>query len=130
MIRFLNEGSITEMHNELIHSYGGEPELRDASLLDSALNQPMLALHFLDASLCELAAAYGYHICQNHPLFDGNKRTARMVMIVFLRYHGLRITASEDETLDKMLDIANGRMSKQQLADWLLAVTTSIPLAE
>jgi len=111
------------MHDYLIRLYGGKPGLRDASLLDSALNQPKMQWHFLRSSICELAAIYGYHKSENQPFVEGNKRTARMAMFVFLEYNGLRLTVTEDVTLNMILDVANHRMNKEQLASWLQAVT-------
>ncbi len=126
MICFLPEEAVIKMHDHLIQRYGGEPGLRDASLLDSALNQPKLTLHFSDVSLCELAATYGFHISENQPFFDGNKRAASAAMIMFLDINGLAITASEDEIFHKIVDMANKRIDKQQLADWLSSVTRKI----
>src|SRR5437764_13312656 len=113
MICFLPEEAVIEMHDALIQKYGGERGIRDASLLDSALNQPKLTLHFSDASLCELAATYGFHISENQAFFDGNKRTASAAMIMFLDSNGLVITASQDEIFHKIVDMANKRISKQ-----------------
>jgi death on curing protein len=127
VIRFLPEEALIEMHDILIEKYGGEPGLRDASLLDSALHQPMLAMQFSHTgpSLPVLAAAYGFHLSENQPFFDGNKRIAAAAMILFLDINGLTITASEDEFFDKMIDIANKRIDKKQLASWLTSVTAS-----
>jgi death-on-curing protein len=125
VINFLPEEAIIEIHDILIEKYGGEPGLRDPSLLDSALHQPMLVVQFADTlpSLHLLAATYGYHLSENQPFFDGNKRIAAAAIIMFLDINGLEITASEDEFFDKMMDLANKRMDKRQLADWLKLVT-------
>jgi death on curing protein len=127
MICFLSEEIVVKMHDQLIQKYGGERGLRDAPLLDSALNQPKLTLHFSDASLCELAATYGFHISENQPFFDGNKRTASAALMLFLRLNGLKIIVSDSEVFDRIFDMANKRITKQQLADWLSSVTREIP---
>ena len=99
MVRFLPEETIIEMHDHLIQKHGGESGLRDASLLDSALNQPKLVVQFSDTlpSPHLLAATYGFHISENQAFFDGNKRTASAAMMMFLRINGLRVTASGQE---------------------------------
>lgn len=127
MIDFLPQEAIVEMHDLLIEKYGGEPGLRDASLLDSALHQPMLAVQFSDTlpSLHLLAATYGYHLSENQPFFDGNKRVAAAAILLFLDINGLEIIASEDEFFDKIMDLANKRMDKKQLAQWLASVTVN-----
>jgi death-on-curing protein len=113
MVTFLPEEAVTEVHDHLIRKYSGEPGLQDASLLDSALNQPKLTVQFSDTfpSLHLLAATYGFHISENQPFFDGNKRTASAAMMMFLRLNGLRITASDDEIFDKIVDVANKMMT-------------------
>lgn len=118
-MRFLSEKTVIRIHDRLITLYGGLHGIRDTSLLDSALNQAKLQFHLVNSNLFELAAAYGYHICQNHPFLDGNKRTARMVMILFLKVNGFTITASEDESLAKILSVANHELNKDELAEWL-----------
>ena len=125
MIRFLSEKAVLWMHDYLIRLYGGINGVKSAALLDSSLHQPLMERHYSKASLLEMAAAYGFHICKNHAFNDGNKRTARMAMIMFLRYNGVKINASEYELMERMLDVEANRMNKKELADWLKTVTTT-----
>ncbi len=67
----------------------------------------------------ELAAALGYGIAINHPFVDGNKRTAFIVMAVFLEIHQIRLTASEVDVVNIMLGIASGKTSEEMLCNWL-----------
>lgn len=122
MIRFLSESAVIWMHDYLIRSYGGTAGIHSTALLDSALHQPLMERYYLNASLLEMAAAYAFHICKNHAFIDGNKRTARMAMIMFLRYNNVKITATEYEIMEKILDVAANKISKKQLADWLQTV--------
>jgi death-on-curing protein len=122
-MRFLSEKAVIQIHDRLITLYGGLHGIRDTSLLDSALNQPKLQFRLVNSNLFELAAAYGYHICQNYPFLDGNKRTARIVMFLFLRVNVFTLTASEDEALTKILSVANGEVTKDELAEWLKKVS-------
>ncbi len=101
MIHFLTEQAVIEVHEDQIRDFGGSHSLRDASLLDSALNQPKWAYHLHNANLFEIAAAYGFHICKNHPFVDGNKQTALICIALFLEYNGFTIIASDGEILDK-----------------------------
>jgi death-on-curing protein len=114
------------MHDHMIRLYGGKEGILNFHLLESALNQPKMALYLLNAPLLEMAASYGFHIAKNHAFYDGNKRTARMAMIVFLRYNNVKIIATEEDTLNMILDVAEGRMSKEQLAEWLETATAPI----
>jgi len=131
MIRFLSESIVLAIHDDLIRLYGGIYGVRDASALDSALHMPQAQFsgQFLHSTIFHMAAAYGFHLCQNHPFLDGNKRAAGMVMFTFLQLNGLEPTATEIDYYQAMMAVASGRMSKEQLADWLQAATNGIPPA-
>ena len=51
--------------------------------------------HFLHSDLCEMAAAYLFHIVQNHPFLDGNKRVGTAAAYVFLALNDLRLMAEQ-----------------------------------
>ena len=78
----------------------------------------------LHRTLFEKAAAYGYHVCQNHPFVDGNKRVAFVLMDLFLQNNGWTLTASEEDAYTVMINLADGRLSKQSLAKWLKTRST------
>lgn len=69
---------------------------------------------------------YRFHLSQNHPFVDGNKRTAGMAMFTFLRLNGLELIAPEMEYYQTMMAVASGQMSKEQLADWLQTATNGL----
>jgi death-on-curing protein len=128
MIRFLPESIIISIHDDQIRLYGGSYGVRDASALDAALHMPQAQFggEFLHPTVFHMAAAYGFHLSQNHPFLDGNKRTAGMAMFTFLRLNGLEPIATEVEYYDAMMAVAGGQMSKEQLADWLPTVTRGV----
>ena len=66
-----------------------------------------------------MAAAYGYHICQNHPFLDGNKRTALIAMYMFLFVNGYQIALDKKSLYALVMGVANGEIDKDQLADFL-----------
>jgi death-on-curing protein len=84
-ILFLTLAEAIEIHTDQIHRYGGQSGVRDLGLLESALAQPeaSFAGEWLHGDIYEMAAAYAYHLCQNHPFVDGNKRTALTTALVF-----------------------------------------------
>ncbi len=108
--------------------YGGSYGVRDASALDAALHMPQAQFggEFLHPTVFHMAAAYGFHLSQDHPFLDGNKRTAGMAMFTFLRLNGLEPIATEAQYYDAMMAVAGGQMSKEQLADWLPTVTRGV----
>ncbi len=133
MLRFLSESIILAIHDDQVRLYGGTYGVRDKAVLDSALHMPQAQFsgQFLHPTIFAMAAAYGYHLSQNHPFVDGNKRTAGMAMFTFLRFNGLEPTATEIEYYQTMMAVASGQMSKTTLADWLQTVTNgTLPIIE
>ncbi len=124
MIRFLPESLVIAIHDDQIRLYGGSYGVRDTSALDAALHMPQAQFggKFLHSSIFHMAAAYGFHLSQNHPFIDGNKRVAGMVMFTFLRLNGLEPVATETDYYHAMMAVASRQMSKDQLADWLQTV--------
>ena len=115
---FLTLAEVISFHAAHIRRYGGSYGVRDAVLLESALAQPeaTFAGELLHHNLHEMAAAYAYHICQNHPFFDGNKRVALACALTFLELNGISVRDPQAHLHDAMLNIASGRMSKQEFA--------------
>ena len=116
--RFLILDEIVGLHARQIERYGGAVGVRDLGLLQSAVAMPQAAFGevWLHSSLEEMAAAYLYHLAQNHPFIDGNKRTAAMAMLVFLRVNGLLLTFTEDELVELTIGVASGNVSKAEAA--------------
>ncbi len=122
-IEFLPKHIIIYFHQQIISLYGGTLGLRDEGLLDSALEQPraMFDGSYLHDSLVKMAAAYGFHICNNHPFIDGNKRVALVAMDAFLQKNGFEISSSEKDVYEIMMNLASGTITKADLTDWLEA---------
>ena len=118
---FLTLAEVIEIHTDQITRYGGQDGVRDFGLLESALAQPeaSFAGEWLHHDLYVMAAAYAYHVCQNHPFIDGNKRTALVCALVFLEWNGINIRDSKGLLKGAMLDVASGWMSKADLAQLL-----------
>jgi death-on-curing protein len=75
-----------------------------------------------------LAAAYAYGIVKNHPFVDGNKRTAYVVTRTFLRLNGYDLQASSEEKYQIWIDLAVGKLSEEELAEWIRKRLSKIPL--
>jgi death-on-curing protein len=115
---FLNLAEVLEIHNDQIDRYGGSFGVRDMGLLRSALAMPAGSFRgsFLHADLFEMAAAYLFHIVQNHPFVDGNKRTGAVAALVFLSLNDIEIDADEDSFEKMVLDVAASRADKTTVA--------------
>lgn len=116
---------VIEMHNDLIATYGGASGLREPSLLSSACASAELVKQFADPSVYDLAAAYCYYLCMDHPFVDGNKRTACAVALVYLALNDIALIVEDCELVAVMVSVANKEMDKQQLAEWLESSTWS-----
>ncbi|MDZ7693877.1 MAG: type II toxin-antitoxin system death-on-curing family toxin [Balneolaceae bacterium] len=121
MIKFLDKETILAFHRDQVKTYGGKQGIRDEGLLESALAQPQASFggEYVHNSIFEMAAAYGFHICKNHPFFDGNKRTALVAIYTFLYVNGYRLQADKKSLYAVMIDLANGKLEKEELAKFL-----------
>lgn len=124
---FLTLAEVVEIHADQIHRYGGQAGIRDLALLESALAQPEASFggEWLHTDHFEMAAAYSYHLWQNHPFIDGNKRTALAAALVFLELNGVSILDPRGRLKSAMLRIAAGKMSKTDFAKVLRKLPVS-----
>src|SRR5436190_751934 len=115
---FLTPAQVLDLHRRTIERHGGDPGLRDAGLLDSAIAQPMAMYdgRFLHEGLAEMAAAYLFHLAMNHAFVDGNKRIAALASLTFLALNGLRIELDQVEFEALILSVARGESSKKAVA--------------
>lgn len=114
---FLTLDEVLEIHQQQIEMYGGSPSLRDSGALESAVATPMATFEgrYLHTTIPAMAAAYLYHIAQNHPFLDGNKRTGANAAITFLRLNDWEPTFTEEELVETALAVATGRLTKRDL---------------
>lgn len=120
-IRFLTVERVKQLHADAIKNYGGSEGLREPGMLDSALAMPKAGFggNYLHEDVFEMAAAYLYHLVQNHPFIDGNKRVGLDAALVFLKLNGTEVIATQDEIVDMVLQVAQGRLHKPAIADFL-----------
>lgn len=117
--RWVHEKVILALHDEQIAEHGGGSGMRDLGLLESALARPVHQCVYDKPDLAALAAAYAYGIARNHPFVDGNKRTAAVVMELFLMLNGVVVTANDGEVVVIFLALAAGDLSEEALVDWI-----------
>jgi death-on-curing protein len=124
---FLTLGEVVAIHRDQITRYGGSQGVRDWGLLQSAVAMPAAAFggQYLHGDLCEMAAAYLFHIVQNHPFVDGNKRVGAAAADVFLAMNGVELIAGQDDYAELVLSVARGETSKSAVAEFLRANTES-----
>jgi death-on-curing protein len=111
---------VLAVHESQLSEHGGAAGIRDEGLLASALARPRnLEAYGEDVDAAALAASYAFGIARNHPFFDGNKRTAFVVMELFLNLNGWYLEASDAVCISMMQTLAAGSLSEEMLAKWL-----------
>ena len=115
---FLTLSEVLEFHEDLISEFGGSPGVRDLGLAESAVAMPQSGFgdEFFHAFPFEMAAAYAYHIAQNHPFVDGNKRTALAAALTFLEVNGYPVMGGEEALEKATRQVASGKLDKKGFA--------------
>ena len=117
---FLSVEDVIAIHARVIEEFGGDMGLRDRGLLESAVAMPqsMFSGEYLHGEISEMAAAYHFHLCANHPFVDGNKRVALAASEVFLVANGFELNASDDEVAALTVGVAAGEISKAEVVEF------------
>lgn len=125
---WIRQDVVLAMHEESLLLHGGPEGVRDLGLLESALARPRNLLVYSEQapSLAQLAASYAKGIVANHPFVDGNKRTAFIVSLTFLRLNGLQLTASKENRVLTFWKLAAGEITEPELALWFAAHTAAL----
>ncbi|MEA4924198.1 MAG: type II toxin-antitoxin system death-on-curing family toxin [Syntrophomonadaceae bacterium] len=117
-VLFLTLAEVVEVHKDQIDRYGGHPGIRDYDLLSSAVAAPKATWNgeYLNNDIFEMAAAYIFYICQDHPFVDGNKRTALASGLVFLEINDISIMDEKGNLYPAVMSIALGQLNKTEMA--------------
>ena len=120
-MRYLSLHEILELHDRIIEITGGAKGIRDIRALESAINQPRVTFNTTDLypDILTKAAALCFFLVKNHPFIDGNKRIGHAAMEIFLILNGFEIEASIDEQEKLILELASGKMDREEFTTWL-----------
>jgi death on curing protein len=118
---FLTVEDVLQIHDEQLAAYGGAAGVRDRALLESAVGTPEASFggEYLHEDLSHMAAAYAFHLAQNQPFLDGNKRTGLVAALVFLDLNGVVVLDPHERLYDALIAVAERRMDKEGLAGLL-----------
>lgn len=119
-IRFLNYWDVLQIHSDQIRRYGGDSGIRDLGLLESAVVQAEMTYdsNYLHNNIYEMGAAYLFHIVNNHPFVDGNKRTGAAVGLVFLDWNGIEVNLSQGSLLIWWYQLLQEMRERKKLQDF------------
>lgn len=117
---FLTIEEVLAIHADQLRKYGGTDGVRSLEMLQSALAMPGSGFgdRYFHADLYDMAVAYLYHLVQNHPFVDGNKRGGVAAALVFLIMNGIDLAANERTLESLVLDVASGRADKVSVAQF------------
>jgi death-on-curing protein len=109
------------IHQMQLAEHGGATGVRDQGLFESAMDRPRNLFAYSDppATLFQIAASYAYGLAKNHAFVDGNKRTALVVCLSFLRQNGFALTAPQEARYLTFYGLAAGDLSEKELGEWL-----------
>ena len=121
MIKF-SEEKVLLLHKLITEETGGDPNLRDKAVLESALESAFATFdgEELYPTKQEKAARLGYSLISNHAFVDGNKRIGMYVMMTFLEVNGIKIRPTVDDVARVGLAVAAGEMKYEDLLAWIL----------
>lgn len=124
---FLTVDDVLEIHHDQINLYGGQHGTRDLGLLESAVGQPPASFggNYLHSTIYDMAAAYLFHIVQNHPFIDGNKRAGAMAALVFLDWNEIELRDENEGLVDITLRVASGKAGKPEVAEFFQSIAVS-----
>ena len=119
---FFESEQVIKLHSSLIAKTGGMDGIRDENLLDSALKSPFQTFdgNELYPDIFDKASQLCYSLVENHPFADGNKRIGVHLTLLFLKLNNENIEYSQAELIDFGLNIASGKMNKDDIKAWIL----------
>jgi death-on-curing protein len=118
--QWLTRVVVDAIQNDQLREHGGLPGVRDENVLESALARPQQKWHYSEKTdIATLAAAYGFGLVRSHPYRDGNKRIGFLAIVTFLGLNGHDLRATDADVLTEILALADGRVSEDELADWI-----------
>jgi death-on-curing protein len=118
--RWLSRTVVDAIHADQVRQHGGLSGIRDDNMLESAQARPRQKWEY-DATtdVASLAAAYAFGFVRNHPYSDGNKRIGFMTLVTFLGINDRDLDTTDEDVVETMLALADGRLSETQLATWV-----------
>ena len=120
MIKFSNE-KVLLLHKLITEETGGDPNVRDIAMLDSALESAFQTFDGkeLYPTKEEIAARIGFSLISNHAFVDGNKRIGMYILLTFLETNGIKIRPTNEEVARVGLSVADGKMKYEDLLKWI-----------
>ncbi len=119
-MKFIELKDVIAYHDDVIRKYGGLNGVRDKNLLESSVESPKSTMFgaFLYETVYDMAAAYLYHLVQNHPFLDGNKRTGAGIALTFLQINKVKLILKQDQYEELVLRVAQGECLQDEISEF------------
>lgn len=118
--------AVVIIHDRQIARHGGAPGMRDTALLEMGCARAMNVAAYKNAEIPEIAAAYAFGISKAHAFVDGNKRTAFVTALTFLRMNGYAFRCDASDGVRMMEGLATGAVGETEFARWFSIGMTPI----
>ena len=118
----ISEEKVLLLHKLVTEATGGDPNVRDLTLLNSALESAFATFNGVELypTKQEKGARLGYALISNHAFVDGNKRIGMYVLLTFLEINGIKIRPTNEEVARVGLAVAAGTMKYEELLEWII----------
>lgn len=127
--KHLSAAAVRSIHARVLGAHGGGEGLRDPAMLEAAVAAPQATWggEPLMTDPHEIAAAYLFYLCRNHPFVDGNKRVALATCLTFLAANALwDVSALPVDAWERfVLDVAASKLDRDQTTRRLKALLRS-----
>lgn len=122
----LNVAIVNEIHEEAIAQFGGINGIRDQALLESAISATQASFAGVSpfTDVIDVAGAYLFYLCSNHPYLDGNKRVGLGACLVFLQLNGFTPAPDSDDWENLTLAVAAGALAREEVTERLRALVS------
>ena len=119
-LKYLSEAELIAINEEMISKYGGLHGVREINFVRLAIGRPQMSAGLADAyqTVFEKAAALFHSIINNHPFFDGIKRTSLFSAVLFLEYNGWQVKFTREEGVRFTLQAHNEDWTVEEIAKW------------
>ena len=116
---WIDPAVVLAIHDQQLAEHGGASGVRDMRLLESALARPAQLEAYGDPDVFDWAAVYAHGIARSHPFVDGNKRTAYVACMLFLRLHRFGVDAPAPTRVNLFEHLGKGEIQQEEMAAWL-----------
>ena len=113
---FFDYDQVVKIHSILIARTGGIDGVRDKNLKAPFQTFGGAELY---KTILDKASQFCYSLIENHPFLDGNKRIGVHLTLLFLKLNGLELSYSQSELIEFGLNIASGKLNKDDIKNWL-----------